>query len=337
MLSAFITGLGGPELSAREAALLKEARPCGVILFARNAVAPDQVRRLTAAVKAAVGCEDVLILIDQEGGRVQRLGPPRWRRLPPAAAYGNLYRKDPEKALRAAWLAARLTGEELRALGINTNCAPVLDVPVPGSHDIIGDRAYGMTPELVAALGRAVAEGTMAAGVLPVVKHMPGHGRAKADSHCALPIVTASRAELERSDFEPFRRLNRMPAAMTAHVLFADIDPDAPASTSAHVISEIVRGAIGFGGLLMSDDIGMGALSGPIAARAAAVVRAGCDVALHCSGLAAEIEEVAGVVPPLTGASWARFERAVRAFRHLEPFDVVEAEASLAEIVRASA
>jgi beta-N-acetylhexosaminidase len=334
MLSAFITGLAGTELSPREAALLREARPCGVILFARNVESPGQVRRLTDAVKAAIAADDMLVLIDQEGGRVQRLKPPHWRTLPPAAAYGRVYRDDPDAALRSAGLAARLTAADLAALGINTDCAPVLDVPVAGSHDIIGDRAYGAGPKQVAALGRAVAEGFMAGGVLPVIKHIPGHGRATKDSHHDLPVVTAARADLENSDFAAFRALADMPAAMTAHVVFTAVDADQPASTSARVTADIIRGAIGFDGLLMSDDLGMRALTGTIAERASAVLAAGSDVALLCSGDGAETASVAAVTPPLQEAAAARFARACAVFRQQEAFDVAEAEASLAQLLR---
>jgi beta-N-acetylhexosaminidase len=334
MLSAFIAGLAGAQLGAREAAVLREARPCGVILFARNIESPEQVRRLTGDVRAAIGADDLLVLIDQEGGRVQRLRPPHWRALPPAAAYGRLYQRDAQEALRSAFLAARLTAADLSALGINTDCTPVLDVPVPGSHDVIGDRAYGTTPDQVVALGRAVVDGFMAGGVLPVIKHIPGHGRATKDSHHDLPVVTASQSELEASDFRAFHGLRDATAAMTAHVVFTAIDADAPASTSARVTADIIRGAIGFDGLLMSDDLGMRALTGTIAERAAAVLAAGSDLALLCSGDLAETESVAGVVPPLQGRAQARFANACAVFRQQSTFDVAEAEACLGEVLR---
>jgi beta-N-acetylhexosaminidase len=337
MLSAFIAGLAGPQLGSREAALLRDARPCGVILFARNVESPEQVRRLTGDVRTAIGADDLLVLIDQEGGRVRRLKPPHWRALPPAAAYGELYARDPLAGLRSASLAARLTAADLLAVGINTDCAPVLDVPVPGSHDVIGDRAYGTTPDQVVALGRAVVDGFMAGGVLPVIKHIPGHGRATKDSHHDLPVVTASQSELEASDFRAFRGLRNAPAAMTAHVVFTAFDADAPASTSVRVTKEIIRGAIGFDGLLMSDDLGMRALTGSIAQRAAAVLAAGSDLALLCSGDAAETESVAGVVPPLQGDAQDRFVRACAVFRQQNTFDMAEAEACLGELLRARA
>jgi beta-N-acetylhexosaminidase len=336
MLSAFTIGLAGTELAPEEAAFLRYARPCGVILFARNAADPDQLRRLTDAVNAAVG-EEILILIDQEGGRVQRLRPPHWRALPAAAAYCKAYADDLQKAAQAARAAARLTAAELRAVGINTNCAPLLDVPAPDCHGVIGDRAYAAAPQRVATLGAAVAEGLMAGGVLPVMKHMPGHGRAVADSHFDLPVVTASREQLETWDFLPFRALAALPAAMTAHVVFTAFDRHAPASISPQVTQEAIRGAIGFDGLLMSDDLGMKALSGGVAERAAAVLAAGSDVVLACNGGLAESESVAAVAPALQGAALARYERARAVLRQQQPFDVAVAEACVAEVLRAAA
>ncbi len=336
MLSSFIAALEGLTLTAAEAAVLRATRPCGIILFARNVANPEQVRRLSHAAREAVG-EDILVLIDQEGGRVRRLRPPHWRELPCAAAYGRLYREDPAQACRAARLAAQLTAAELRAAGINTNCVPVLDVPAPGSHDIVGDRAYGADPVQVAALGRAVAEGHMAGGVLPVIKHVPGHGRATTDSHLELPVVAAPRPELERIDFAAFRPCADLPAAMTAHVVYEAIDPDRPASTSRRVIAEAIRGAIGFDGLLMSDDLGMQALSGSMAERTKAVLDAGCDLALVCSGDLADTEATAAVAPPLTGVSRERYERACAVLRQQQPFETAEAERCLAQALRVNA
>jgi len=337
MRSAFITGLAGLELTAMEAALLRAARPCGIILFQRNVGDPDQVRRLIATARAAVAADDCLVLIDQEGGRVQRLRPPHWRHMPAAACYGAAYTSDPAGALRAARLAAGLTAMELVAVGINTSCAPVLDLPVVGSHDIIGDRAYGTTPQQVAALGRAVADGLLGGGVLPVMKHVPGHGRAIEDSHCDLPTVTASREDLEATDFAPFRALADLPAAMTAHVVFTALDPGRPASVSPKVIADVIRGSIGFTGLLMSDDLGMAALSGSMPERALAVLAAGSDLALLCRGDAAELEAVAAAVPPLKGPALARFERACAAIGRAQALDVAAAEACVAEVLRAGA
>ena len=332
MLAAFITGLAGPELTRREAEVLAATRPCGVILFARNVVDPEQLRRLTDTVRAAIGAGDIMLLIDQEGGRVQRLRPPNWRALPPAAAYARAFAGDLDRASRAARLVAQLAAAELRAVGINTNCAPLLDVPAPGSHDVIGERAYARSPDAVARIGVAVAEGLLAGGVLPVIKHLPGHGRATSDSHLELPVVTATRDELEATDFLPFRALAAAPAGMTAHVVFAAYDAAAPASTSRRVIEEAIRGAIGFSGLLMSDDLAMRALSGSTTSRAQAVFAAGCDLALACSGTLTETESVAAVAPPLAGAARARFEHACAVFRQQQAFDTEQAEACLAQV-----
>ena len=335
-LSAFITALSGPELTADEAAALRAIRPCGVILFGRNVVDPDQVRRLTEAVRDAVASDHLMLLIDQEGGRVQRLKPPHWRALPAGAQYSALYAHDPVRAVEAAELVARLMAEDLRAVGLNTDCTPVLDLPVPGSHAIIGDRAFGEAPGQVVALGGAVARGMIAGAVLPVIKHIPCHGRATKDSHLDLPVVETPRAALTVTDFAPFAALAHVPAAMTAHVVFSALDPAAPASTSALVTSEIIRGAIGFDGLLMSDDLGMQALQGSVAERAKAVFAAGSDVALLCSGDLAETEAVAAVAPPLRGRAMARLERASAVFRQqAQAFDRAEAEQALAEICKA--
>ncbi|HEX6001497.1 MAG TPA: beta-N-acetylhexosaminidase [Hyphomicrobiaceae bacterium] len=334
MLASFITGLAGLELTAQEASVLRAARPCGIILFARNVETPAQVRRLTDAAREAIG-HDILVLVDQEGGRVRRLRPPHWRELPCAAAYGQMYKTNPAEACRTARQAAQLTAHELRACGINTNCVPVLDVPCPGSHDIIGDRAYGASPEQVTALGRAVAEGHMAGGVLPVIKHVPGHGRALADSHLELPVVTASREELERVDFATFRACADLPAAMTAHVVYPAIDPEQPASTSARMIEEVIRGAIGFDGLLMSDDLGMKALTGSMAENTRAVLAAGCDLALVCSGDLADTEAAASEARPLGGSALDRYLRARAVLRHRQELDVADAENCLAKALRA--
>ncbi len=336
MIAAFITALSGPELAPAEAAVLRQARPCGVILFARNVQDPDQVRRLADAARNAAG-SDILVLIDQEGGRVQRLQPPHWHALPPAAAFGHLYATNSHRACAAARLTARLVAAELIACGINTNCAPVLDVPVAGSHNIIGDRAFGGELPVVCALGRAVAEGYMAGGVLPVMKHIPGHGRATKDSHLDLPVVSAGFKELESTDFATFRSLADLPAAMTAHVVFEAVDARRAASISGRVTQEIIRDSIGFDGLLMSDDLGMRALSGSIGERAAAVIAAGSDIALLCSGDLDDTLAVAAVVPALQGRALARYERARAVFGQQHPFDVAEAEAGLALALRALA
>lgn len=310
--AAAIFGLSGPRLEERERAFFRAANPLGFILFARNCIDEAQVRALVQELKDCLGRDDVPILIDQEGGRVQRLKPPHWRAAPPGARFASLAVQSEDDAVEAVWLNARLMADDLAALGITVDCAPVLDVPVPGAHDIIGDRAYGTMPEQVALLGRAVCAGLLAGGVLPVVKHVPGHGRAGADSHASLPVVDAPRELLERTDFAPFRALNDMPWAMTAHVVYPAIDAGAPATTSPRVLGEVVRGWIGFDGLLVSDDLCMKALSGNPEDNAAAAFAAGVDVALHCNGALAEMEAIAGVCPPVGGDAWRRLERGER-------------------------
>jgi beta-N-acetylhexosaminidase len=336
MRAALITGLAGTGLSEAEVRFLRGVRPCGIILFARNCESPEQIRRLVAGCHSAVGSSDLLVLIDQEGGRVRRLKPPHWRDLPAAAAFGVRYQDDPQQAARCAWLAARLTAADLRACGINTNCAPVLDLPVEGAHTIIGDRAYGTSVEQVTQLGRAVAEGYMAGGVLPVMKHIPGHGRARGDSHLELPVVTAGREELSRTDFGPFRALRDLPAAMSAHVVFTSVDQGHPASISPAVVADVIRGEIGFDGLLMSDDLSMHALAGPFRARAEAVLGSGSDVVLHCNGRFDEMEQVASGVAPLSGDALRRFGRCLSILERADPYSEDEAETALASILAAS-
>lgn len=296
--------------SADECALFAATPPLGFILFARNCQDPPQVRRLTAALRALLGRADAPILIDQEGGRVQRLGPPHWRAAPAMARFGALAERDAAAAIEAAWLNGRLLAAELAAVGISVNCAPVLDVPQAGADPIIGDRACGRTPEAAAMIGQALASGLLAGGVLPVIKHIPGHGRANVDSHVALPVVTASREELEAVDFAPFVALARMPLAMTAHVVYTAFDAEQPATFSPRLITEVIRGRIGFGGLLLSDDIGMGALAGSLGERVAQALAAGCDVVLHCSGRLDEMADVAAAAPPLSAAALGRWRAA---------------------------
>jgi beta-N-acetylhexosaminidase len=305
---AVIFGCAGTALTDAERAFFAAKNPFGFILFARNVATPDQVRSLIASFRDAVGRPDAPVLIDQEGGRVARLKPPHWRAAPAGARIGAL--ADVDAACEAAWLNARLIGAELRELGIDVDCAPVADVPVAGAHDVIGDRAYGTDPGRVATIARAVALGFIDAGVLPVIKHMPGHGRAHVDSHFDLPVVDTPREVLAKTDFVPFRALADMPWGMTAHVLFTALDAKRPATTSPTIIRDIIRGEIGFGGLLLTDDLSMKALGGSVAERAQAALAAGCDVALHCNGDMAEMEGIAAVVPPLTDAARARIERA---------------------------
>ena len=271
---ALILGCAATELGSEERSFFRDADPWGFILFKRNIGSPGAGQRAsTAALRETVGRADAPVLIDQEGGRVQRMGPPHWPAYPPGRAFGRLGPDDALVARAVAWLGARLIAHDLRAVGITVDCLPVLDVPVRGAHDIIGDRAYGDDPRTVSILGRAAAEGLLAGGVLPVIKHMPGHGRAVADSHEQLPVVEASREELEAHDFPPFRALADMPLAMTAHVVYAAIDALNPATTSRRVMAEVIRGHLGFDGLVMSDDLSMKALSGGFRERAEAALR----------------------------------------------------------------
>jgi len=330
-LKAFISGCAGKTLTDAERALFAKERPCGLILFARNVDNPEQVRALIAAFKAAVGSEEVLILVDQEGGRVQRFRSPHWRNMPPARCYGDLYETDPEAAKRAAFAGARLMAAELYDLGLNVNCTPCIDVPQKGAHDIIGDRAFSTDPDVVIALGRAVMDGTLAGGVLPVIKHVPGHGRARADSHLSLPRIDAAKDDLEAVDFRPFQALHDAPLAMTAHVLLPAFDERRPATVSPVIMGQVIRDQMGLTGLVMSDDIGMKALKGPFAERARAVIEGGCDVVLHCGGNLAEMTEVAGAVPLLDGEAATRFERARDCLHVPQPFDPAEAMALVSE------
>ncbi len=323
--SAAIFGCSGLTLTREETAFFREVQPWGFILFGRNIDTPDQVRALTAALRATVGRDDAPILIDQEGGRIARLGPPHWRRYPPGRAYGEL--SDPLRR-EITRLGARLLAHDLRTLGINVDCVPVLDVPDPQGHEIIGDRAYGDTPEDVALLGRAACEGLIAGGVLPIIKHIPGHGRARADSHLELPVVETSFADLDVRDFAPFRAMSDMPMAMTAHVIYAAVDPDRPATTSRMCFDEVIRGAIGFDGLVMGDDLSMKALSGSFADRARESFLAGCDVVLHCNGDMAEMRQVMAATGRLEGRSAERAGAALaRIPRSVEPFDPAQARA----------
>jgi len=307
---AVILGCAGPDLAADERAFFRDADPLGFILFARNIDTPERAQRLVDALRSSVARADAPVLIDQEGGRVARLRPPHWRKAPPARLLGDLYRRDPERGLEATRLNARLLAADVASTGADVDCLPVLDLAFPETHDIIGDRAYAAQPEAVAALGRAAAEGLMAEGVAPVIKHMPGHGRATVDSHAALPRVGASREELERTDFLPFRLLADLPLAMTGHLLFDAVDPGAAITVSARGVQDVIRGHIGFGGLLLSDDLSMQALGGSIGERAAKALLAGCDLALHCNGNMAEMVEVAGHAGLMSDAAGRRFAAA---------------------------
>ena len=301
-----ILGCGGLALSDDERMFYRAERPWGFILFARNIAEPNQIADLVADLRDCIGVADAPVLIDQEGGRVQRIRPPIVPDYPPAAVLGEVFDRDEEAGLRAAWLAGRLHAHDLFRFGINVNCVPVLDVPAADGHDVIGKRAYSKDPRAVALLGRQTIIGSMAGGVLPVIKHMPGHGRARSDSHMELPKVDAPLDILRITDFVPFKALADAPMAMTAHLVYSAIDPSGPATTSRTVISDIIRGDIGFDGLLMSDDISMKALSGDFAERAGAIFDAGCDVVLHCNGVMREMIDVAAQTPLLSGKAEGR-------------------------------
>jgi beta-N-acetylhexosaminidase len=330
---AFITGVSGPELSAAEREFIRAERPWGFILFRRNIETPAQVTKLISELRNELGQLDAPVLIDQEGGRVQRLGPPHWPVYPPGAVFGALYDIDRSLGLSAARLSARLIAADLSDLGITVDCLPLADVPVAGADAVIGNRAYGTEPKKVAAIGRAVTEGLEQGGVLPVLKHIPGHGRATADTHFRLPVVDTSRAELESSDFAAFQPLADLPMAMTAHVVFSALDPAHPATTSATIIHQVIRGVIGFQGLLMSDDVSMNALSGSIAERTRAIFAAGCDVVLHCNGKLDEMREVARETPELSGKPLKRAMRALASRMAPQAFDRAAARAELDALI----
>jgi beta-N-acetylhexosaminidase len=318
---AMISGCLGAELSAEEAAFFKDRRPWGFILFARNLKEPNQIADLTASFRDAVGRPNAPVLIDQEGGRVQRLRPPLAPNYPSGAALGAIYRQSASAGRQAARILSRLHALDLRKLGINVDCLPVLDVPVEGANNVIGDRAYGFDPKTVTEMGREAALGLMDGGVLPVMKHMPGHGRGMADSHHHVPVVTASLEELKRHDFVPFAAMADMPLAMTGHVIFTAIDPDRPATASPIVIEQIIRGYLKYDGLLMTDDISMNALSGDMSQRARAIFDGGCDIALHCHGIMHEMIAVADQAPVLAGKSLQRAEAAMARIEAMDEHD----------------
>ena len=308
-------------------------RPWGFILFKRNIETPAQVILLVRELRAAIGNPDAPVLIDQEGGRVQRLGPPNWPVYPPGAAFGVLYDIDRAAGVTAARLSARLMAADLVELGVTVDCLPLADVPVAGADAVIGDRAYGTEPDKVAAIARAVAEGLEQGGVLPVLKHIPGHGRATADTHFRLPEVDTPKTELERTDFAAFQPLADLPMAMSAHVVFSALDPAQPATTSATIIQQVIRGVIGFQGLLMSDDVSMNALAGSIAERTRAIIAAGCDMVLHCNGKLDEMREVARETPELSGKALERARRALASRGVPQAFDRLAARAELDALI----
>lgn len=334
---AFITGISGTALTQDERAFLRDRKPWGFILFKRNVETPAQVRELVSQLRDIVDVSDAPVLIDQEGGRVQRLGPPHWPKYPPGGIFGAIYDRDREAGLEAAHLASRLIAADLKELGITVDCLPLADVPVAGADAVIGDRAYGTSPAKVAEIARAVTSGLMDGSVLPVLKHIPGHGRATADSHLRLPTVDTTASELARTDFAAFVPLADLPMAMTAHVVFSALDAAHPATTSATIIEKVIRGSIGFQGLLMSDDVSMNALEGSLSERTRAIVVAGCDMVLHCNGKLDEMKAVAGETPELKGEALKRAQRALAARRPPKPFDRKAGRARLDELTGGSA
>jgi beta-N-acetylhexosaminidase len=334
-MRAFITGLAGPALTAEERGFLRDAQPWGFILFKRNVTEAAALRRLIDDVRIVLG-RNAPALIDQEGGRVQRLGPPHWPIYPPGAAYGALYERDRDTGLAAARLGARLIAADLAPLGIDVDCLPIADVVLAaGANPAIGDRAYGEEPSKVAAIADAVAHGLVEGGVLPVVKHLPGHGRATTDSHHKLPVVDADRETLESTDFAAFRPLATLPMAMTAHVVFSAIDPIAPATISATIVQDVIRDSIGFKGLLMSDDISMGALSGSVGERTRAALAAGCDMVLHCNGQMPEMLAVAAQAPLLAGAAERRAAAALASKKPPGPIDLAASRSEFINLMAA--
>jgi beta-N-acetylhexosaminidase len=328
-----VYGCAGTELTAGERAFYREAQPWGFILFARNARDREQVRALVASMRDAVGDASAPVLIDQEGGRVMRLKPPHWKGRPPARVFGDLYSNAPDQAREAAYLNARLMAHDLSELGITVDCVPVLDVPAEHSDAVIGDRAFARDPRVVVELGREVIRAMLDGGVLPVIKHMPGHGRATADSHHALPRVAASADELRSTDFMPFRALNDCPLGMSAHVVYEAFDPEHPGTTSPTIIRNVIRGEIGFQGLLFTDDLSMNALAGTLAERTRAALAAGCDIITHCNGRIDEMEQVASEAKPLEGEPRQRAERALSQLHPPQAFDAAEAQATVTALI----
>lgn len=332
---AAVFGCSGPKLTKAEKDFFADADPLGFILFARNCDSPKQVRALIDSLRACIGRDDAPVLIDQEGGRVVRLRPPHWRAAPAMAKFGELARRSSVRATEAAWLNARLIAADLHDLGITVNCAPVLDVPQAGASDVIGDRACATSPDLAMLIGGAFADGLMEGGVLPVMKHVPGHGRATADSHEALPVVDTPLSQLASTDFSPFRALRDLPWAMTAHVLYRALDEKMPATTSSAIVESVIRDHIGFDGVLITDDLSMKALDGTVAERTKAALKAGCDVVLHCNGDMAEMQAVAGACRRLSAKAGERVERGESMRRAAAPLDHALISARLAELLEA--
>ena len=332
---ALISGCAGTSLTPDEIQLFSKSKPWGLILFKRNCESPEQIKSLIASFRSAVGRQDAPVFVDQEGGRVQRLGPPVWRKYPEARKFGYLYQINPALALRTARNAGRLMAQELYDLGFTSSCLPVLDLPQQGTHDVIGNRAYDMRPERVMALARSHVAGLMEGGILPVMKHIPGHGRAMVDSHLELPVVSASRLELETHDFVTFTGFADCPMAMTAHVVYQAIDPDHPATLSRKVVRHAIRRVIGFSGLLMTDDLSMKALRGTLAEKAQMAYDAGCDILLHCNGVIDEMREVAEHAQPLSVKAARRAKSALKMRRKPLPFDERQALSDVEAVMQA--
>ncbi len=331
-LTAAIFGMQGTSLTAQEIEFFKRVKPYGYILFARNCDSPQQIKKLVGELKEVSGREILPILIDQEGGRVARLKPPHFPVFPPAGAFANLGMKDMEAAKNAVYHNARLIAYELHELGITVNCGPLADIPVDGAHDIIGDRAFGKKAHQVCDLADAFARGLADGGVVSVLKHIPGHGRAFADSHMELPVVDTPLETLRQTDFIPFKALAHLPMAMTAHVLYTSIDPKNMATVSSSAI-KIIRDEIGFGGLLMSDDLSMKAMQGDFTQRAKDTLSAGCDVALHCNGEMGEMLAVEKGLKPLTGKSLERAQKAMVGAGKVREFDIAFSRKNVNELL----
>lgn len=336
MRTRVVFGCSGPVLTQEETAFFRDVRPWGFIVFARNIENPEQLRALTYALRETVADETAPILIDQEGGRVARLKPPHWRVRQPAGRFGEVFQSRSEDALEAVYLNTRLIAHDLASVGLNVDCMPVLDVPVEGADDVIGDRAFARDPATIIAMGRVAIDGLLEGGVLPIMKHVPGHGRAMLDSHKALPRVSTDAETLSAADFVTFRSLNSCPLAMTAHVVYEAFDTHRPATTSPKIVRDVIRGEIGFDGVLVSDDLSMGALEGPLKARTKAALFAGCDIALHCNGVMAEMREVAEELKPIEGAVQRRVQHAMGLLAKPSHFDPALAEARLAELLGAA-
>lgn len=336
-IKAFIIGVAGTSITSEEREFIDHEHPWGLILFARNIENGKQVHKLVDQFREAVGRSDAPVLIDQEGGRVQRLKEPHWQKYAPGQVLGDLWRTNKKAGKRAIYLQSRLIAYDLHELGINVDCLPVLDVPVEGGHDVIGDRAYSHDPKEVAIMGKIACEGLLEGGVLPVIKHIPGHGRACADSHKELPIVTTSIEEMRKTDFVPFKALSNMPLAMTAHVRYEALDADNCATVSKHIIEGVIRKELKFDGLLMSDDLSMQALEGDFSDRTIASFAAGCDVVLHCNGILREMEEIATVCDVLDGKALARAHAALQEIREPDEIDVDALRLELNKLLEAGA